>query len=448
VRAGNLFSSRGSAVLDAPEPSHAPKTLRSAGLKRSAPVTEMPLRRDAAYDYPDDEADISPRERRGVRVSLRDGLIPKTLWGRIALGCVLAITAGAAIAALLETRSFLLHDARFTVPDEQAIEVAGVSHLTHAQLLSIFGEDVDRNIFTIPLTQRRTELEQLPWVEHATVMRLLPDHVRVAIVERTPVAFVRQGAHIGLADATGALFDMPSPEMAATGGGNAPHYSFPVLNGISADDPLSTRAARMKIYMAFMAALDATGEKISSKLSEVDLSDPEDVRAVVPDAGGSDVLVHFGDDRFLERYHAYQQHLAEWRAQYPRLASADMRYEQQVVLGMKPDAPASPAANPAATLTASAAAPTASPAPASAAKATPAASAPQKPAAVSSSSIAPKPTAIAAPHPAIAKSATHPAKHAKPRPKKSAVAHRKPTVVHANSGPATPPTHAISEVAR
>ena len=250
---------------------------------------------------------------------------------------------------MLEARSFLLHDARFTVPDEQAIEVAGASHLTHAQLLSIFGEDVDRNIFTIPLTQRRTELEQLPWVEHATVMRLLPDHVRVAIVERTPVAFVRQGAHIGLADATGALFDMPSPEMAAAGGGIAPHYSFPVLNGISSADPLSTRAARMKIYMAFMAALDATGEKISSKLSEVDLSDPEDVRAVVPDAGGSDVLVHFGDDRFLERYHAYQQHLAEWRAQYPRLASVDMRYEQQVVLGMMPDAPAMPAASPAPT---------------------------------------------------------------------------------------------------
>ena len=50
----------------------APKTMRAAGLKRSAPVdAEMPLlRRDAAYDYPDDEADISPRERRGVRVSL------------------------------------------------------------------------------------------------------------------------------------------------------------------------------------------------------------------------------------------------------------------------------------------------------------------------------------------------------------------------------------------
>ena len=445
-------------MLDAPEPARAPKTMRSAGLKRSAPVAEMPLRRDAAYDYPDDEADLSPRERRGVRVSLRDGLVPKTVWGRIAAGSLLVLTAGAAIASLLAVRSFLLHDARFIVPDEQAIEVSGASHLTHAQLLSIFGEDVDRNIFTIPLTQRRTELEQLPWVEHATVMRLLPDHVRVAIVERTPVAFVRQGAHIGLADATGALFDMPSPEMLAAGGDKVPHYSFPVLNGISAGDPLSTRAARMKIYMAFMAALDATGENISGKLSEVDLSDPEDVRAVVPDAGGSDVLVHFGDGRFLERYHAYQQHLAEWRAQYPRLASVDMRYEQQVVLGMKTDSPVTPAASP--VPSASATPVSRPPVPAikavPAAKTTAAASAAQKPASVSSSSTAPKPLAIAAPkpaavvssHPAIAKSAVHPARHTKARPKKPAAAHRKPTAAHEKPGSATPPTHAISEVAR
>lgn len=439
MRAGNLFSSRGSAVLDAPEPSRAPKTIRSAGLKRSAPVTEMPLRRDVAYDYPDDEADLNPRERRGLRLSFHNGLIPKTLWGRIAAGCVLALTVSAAIAALIESRSFLLHDARFIIPNEQAIEIAGVSHLTHAQLLSIFGEDVDRNIFTIPLTQRRTELEQLPWVEHATVMRLLPDHIRIAIVERTPVAFVRQGAHIGLADATGALFDIPSPEMISAGGGTVPHYSFPVLNGISADDPLSTRAARMKIYMVFMAALDTTGEKISGKLSEVDISDPEDIRAIVPDAGGSDVLVHFGDDRFLERYHAYQQHLAEWRTQYPRLASVDMRYDQQVVLGMKPDTPASAPTSPAPT-PATASAATANPSPASATKTT-VANASQNPAVVSSLPAATRHAVVAA-HPATPKSnAAHLPKHAKPHTKR-------PKAVHTNPGSATPPTHAISEVAR
>ena len=49
---------------------------------------------------------------------------------------------------------------------------------------------------------------------------------------------------------------------------------------------------------------------------------------------GSDIQVHFGDSDFLARYRSYQQHLPEWRQQYPHLASVDMRYENQVVLDM------------------------------------------------------------------------------------------------------------------
>ena len=354
----------------------------------------MPLRRDSYYandssnadDYgPDGEFERQPRRPR-VRLSFHGGLLPKSLWGRIAMGCGLLLLAGMGVAAVLAVHSFLLHDEHFTVSSSQSIQIAGNSRLTRAQLLSVFGEDVERNIFRIPLAQRRAQLESLPWVEHATVMRLLPNRVRVAIVERTPVAFVRQGTEIGLVDGNGVLLNLPGPELpgaslhdassqpdAAAIASSAPHYSFPVLTGISAEDPLSTRAARMKIYMGFVAALDAAGENISHRLSEVDVSNPEDVKAILPDpvsggadtapgganaaSSGADVLVHFGDGRFLERYREYEQHLAEWRAQYPRLAAVDLRYERQVVLEMQPGPADAAAASAAAGAAAGAAAP-------------------------------------------------------------------------------------------
>ena len=310
----------------------------------------MPLRSDTAYknDFPDEYDDVAPefsgRARRpGLRLSFRGGVVPKTLWGRIIAGCGLLAITGATIAGGMWVRSFILHDEHFVVPTSESIQIAGNSHLTRAQLLSVFGGDVDRNVFTIPLAERRTELESLPWVAHATVMRLLPNRVRVSIVERTPVAFVRQGAEIGLVDANGVLFDIPGPEFEA-GMTSTAHttaqYSFPVLTGITATDPLSTRSARMRIYSNFMSALDATGEGISHKVSEVDLSNPEDVKAIIPDAGasGPDILIHFGEEKFLERYHQYKEHLPEWRTQYPKLGSVDMRYERQVVLEMQPGA--------------------------------------------------------------------------------------------------------------
>jgi cell division protein FtsQ len=346
LRSGNLFSNRDSSVLDAPQPDRASVAGKAEERKRGqgAAVTEMPLRRDAPYsnNFADEHADgfdpdgeFSRRGRRpGVRLSFT---LPRSRWARIATGAGFLLLAAAGVAGALWVRSFLLHDEHFLVPGSESIQIAGNSHLTRPQLLSVFGEDVDRNIFTIPLAERRAELESLPWVAHATVMRLLPNRVRVAIVERTPVAFVRQGSQIGLVDLNGVLFDLPEANE-ETGGKDMAEYSFPVLTGISAGDPLSTRAARMRIYMGFVAALDAGGEGISHRLSEVDLSNPDDVKAMIPDSGGAgpEMLVHFGEDKFLERYRQYEAHLAEWRAQYPKLASVDMRYERQVVLEMQP----------------------------------------------------------------------------------------------------------------
>jgi cell division protein FtsQ len=248
--------------------------------------------------------------------------------GRIAAAAALLLCLGICYVAVLLARNVLLHDERFFIPSSSSIELQGNTHVTRAQLMGVFGEDVERNIFSIDMAQRRVELERLPWVAHATVMRLLPNRIRVSIVERTPVAFVRQGSHVGLVDAAGVLLDMPpGAKMDAS-------YSFPVVSGIVASDPVSTRAARMKIFERFTADLDGSGQKISEELSEVDLSNPEDVKALIPDHS-NEILVHFGDTDFLDRYHRFEQHLPEWRTTYPKLSSVDMRYERQVVLEMQ-----------------------------------------------------------------------------------------------------------------
>ena len=271
------------------------------------------------------EEDAFLRARR--RVPVRRGLIPASRWGRIAAAAGVVIAMGALVVLAVVIRNFFRDDPRFRIATSSSIQIMGNSQVTRSELLSVFGSDLGRNIFFIPLGERRAALEQLPWVEHATLMRLLPDQLRIAIVERTPVAFVRQGNTIGLVDAHGVLLHLPPAVMAAR------QFSFPVVSGIAAKDPLSVRAARMHLYQQFIHDLDSGGAKVSTQLSEVDISDPEDVWALLP-AQGSDIQVHFGDSDFLARYRSYQQHLPEWRQQYPHLASVDMRYEDQVVLDM------------------------------------------------------------------------------------------------------------------
>ena len=287
--------------------------------------------RKAGSPAADEERYVRGRGSRftGLRFRLAGG-VPRSVSGRVIAGAVVLAGLVGFTAVIWEARSLLLHDPRLLIAASSSIQTTGNSHLTRPQLLSVFGEDVDRNILTVSLGERRAELEQLPWVEHATVMRLLPNRIRVAVVERTPVAFVRQGSHIGLVDRNGVLLDMGADSEST---GVRERYSFPVVSGISADDPLSTRAARMALFERFLTDLDAGKDKVSATLSEVDLSSPEDVKALIP-SGSSDILVHFGDDDFLTRYLRYEERLPEWKTQYPKLASVDMRYEHDVVLQM------------------------------------------------------------------------------------------------------------------
>jgi cell division protein FtsQ len=275
--------------------------------------------------------------RSRMRVPVRKGILPpfltRTNAGRVILGFAALVVAALVVLVVMAVKNFLDHDPRFRIDSASSIQINGNSQLTRADLLTVFGSDIGRNLFFVPLTDRRKQLEQVPWVAHATVMRILPNQLRVAIVERTPIAFVRIGNQIKLVDADGVLLDMQPAALAAK------HYSFPVVTGINPQDPLSVRRPRMRLYQKFMNEIDSSGEKLSKNLSEIDLSDPEDVQGLVS-SGGSDILLHFGQDNFLERWHEYQAHLAEWKQQYPRLASVDLRYDRQVVLKMADNAPA------------------------------------------------------------------------------------------------------------
>jgi cell division protein FtsQ len=141
------------------------------------------------------------------------------------------------------------------------------------------------------------------------------------------VAFVRQGQQIGLVDANGVLLTMPAAMMAQH------HYSFPVVTGIGAGDPPAARKARMEVYQRLLAELDSNGQRISEQISEIDVTDTEDLQVLMPEQGG-DILLQFGEDRFLERYQHYKAHIAEWRQQYPKLTGVDLRLDPKFILQM------------------------------------------------------------------------------------------------------------------
>jgi cell division protein FtsQ len=270
-----------------------------------------------------DVEDESPFLRGQKRVSVRRGSLPKKTasrltWGAMAL--TLVVLCGMAVAALYHygERSW-----RFRVDSSDDIEISGLDNVTRSQVVEVMGGDIGRNIFFIPLAERKKQLEQIPWVESASVMRFVPNRLRVEIHERTPVAFARVGSKILLVDATGTLMELPAA--------GKKKYSFPVILGTNPGEPLSTRAARMKIYCDVMRQLDSSGAHYSQDLSEVDLSAPDDVKVLVSDPQG-EVLVHLGSSDYLDRYKIYVTHVQQWRQQFVKLESVDLRYDRQIIV--------------------------------------------------------------------------------------------------------------------
>jgi cell division protein FtsQ len=287
------------------------------------------------FDDPEDDGEACADSRLGRRRfgSDRNDKPPGRWWrpastpGRVFLAISALLVLGTFTAAGVTLKHYLERDARFRIAGAGNIQATGLTEVTRAQMLPVFGEDIGRNVFFVPLNERRRQLEQIPWIEHATVMRLLPDQIHVSVVERKPVAFTRHGQQIGLVDANGVLLSMASGTMATR------HYSFPVVTGIDPGDPSDSRKARMAMYLRMMSELDADGKHNSEQIPEIDLTDPEDARVLMPEQG-TDILAHFGEDHFLDRYQRYQAHIAEWRQQYPHLAAVDLRYDNQVVLQM------------------------------------------------------------------------------------------------------------------
>ncbi len=290
--------------------------------KRAAELDESPL--DARMLDLDDDVE-SPFLRGQRRVPVRSGPLPlpRDTRGRLKIALIVGV-----ITAAVATIGVVLHrygtdSWRFRVDSSDNISISGTNKVPRAQVMDVMAGDIDRNIFFVPLEQRKVQLEQIPWVKSASVMRLLPNRLKIVISERTPVAFVDINSHIHLIDASGVVMDLPPAQTAS--------YSFPVIVGITDSEPLSTLAARMKIYMQFIKELDSGGARYSRDISDVDLSDPDDLKATVTDPKGA-ILVHLGSEKFLERFKSYVAHVQQWRADFPNLQSVDLRYEHQVIV--------------------------------------------------------------------------------------------------------------------
>jgi cell division protein FtsQ len=230
-----------------------------------------------------------------------------------------------ASAAWTAGRFFLYGQPMLLIKPEQ-IEVNGNHIVSREAVLQQFVRDRGRSVLRVPLDSRRSALEEISWIESATVQRILPNRIRVDLIERTPIAFLRNGSELALVDLRGVILDRPRDE----------DLQFPIVTGLSESMAREERGKRMQTYQEFMKDIDLVRSGSSDRVSEVDLANPKDLRAVMTGiANPTDpqaLTIHFGNSDFTGKYRMVVENFAQWQASNGRVHSIDLQYAKQVVL--------------------------------------------------------------------------------------------------------------------
>ncbi len=282
---------------------------------------------DAESYRPELLSDEEPRYlRRQKPVEIRRKKFGGRSWPfyRRVLFCGVVGIAG--ISAAWTAGRFLLYGRPMLLVRPEQIEVNGNHIVSREAVLQQFVRDRGRSVLRVPLDSRRSALEEISWIESAMVQRILPNRIRVDLTERTPIAFLRNGTELALIDAHGVILDRPRGE----------DLQFPIVTGLTENMPREERGKRMQTYQEFLKDVDLVRSGSSDRVSEIDLANPKDLRAVMTGIANitdpQALTIHFGASDFTGKYRMVVENFAQWQASNGRVHSIDLQYAKQVVL--------------------------------------------------------------------------------------------------------------------
>ena len=272
-------------------------------------------------------ADEEPRYlRRQKPLEIRRKKFGGRSWPFYRRVLVWTIVGAAGVTTAIVAGRFLLYSPQMLLLKPDQIELLGNHVVSREAVLQPFARDRNRSVLRIPLDARRSQLQQLPWVESARVLRILPNRIRIELTERTPVAFLRNGRDLALIDEHGVILDRPEGE----------DLHFPIVTGLTDNMPLEEREKRMQSYQEFLRDADLVRPGSSDRVSEVDLSNAKDLRVVMTGlasaADSQAVTIHFGNSDFTGKYRMLVENFAQWQANAGRVQSIDLQYSRQVVV--------------------------------------------------------------------------------------------------------------------
>ena len=199
--------------------------------------------------------------------------------------------------------------------------VRGHERLSAGEVLSLVEGLRGQNILAVKLDDWQRRLLSSPWVEAATIRRVLPSTLEITVHERRPIGIGRLGATMYLIDAKGVIVDEYGPVYA--------DIDLPIIDGLASspqDGGSIIDATRAEFAARAIGALSARPE-ILNKVSQIDVRDLHDAVVILD---GDSALLRLGDTDFVARLQQYIDLAPALRERLPGIDYVDLRFDERL----------------------------------------------------------------------------------------------------------------------
>ena len=199
--------------------------------------------------------------------------------------------------------------------------VRGHERLSTGEVLALVDGLRGQNILSVSLDEWQQRLLSSPWVERATIRRVLPSTVEILVEERRPIGIGRLGTALYLIDAKGVIIDEYGPIYA--------DIDLPIIDGLAtspADGGSIIDVPRAEFAARVIAALSARPE-IAKRVSQLDVGDLHDAVAILSD---DQALLRLGDSDFVARLQQYIDLAPALRERLAAIDYVDLRFDERL----------------------------------------------------------------------------------------------------------------------
>ena len=199
--------------------------------------------------------------------------------------------------------------------------VRGQARLSAGEVLALVEGLRGQNILAVDLEAWQLKLLASPWVESATIRRVLPSTVEIWVHERRPMGIGRLGTAMYLIDPKGVIIDEYGPAYA--------DIDLPIIDGIAApprDGGSIVDVARAEFATRVITALSARPE-LAKRVSQIDVSNLHDAVLILD---GDPALLRVGDSDFVARLQQYIDLAPALRERLEGIDYVDLRFDERL----------------------------------------------------------------------------------------------------------------------